>query len=281
MPKQKIAFIIGNTGLGDSIVLSGMVNYLASTYDIVYVACIIEFYEQLKLFYPNPKIIIYPINSLYPSHMYDFSAIMWEFRYIYDLYYIGNYGAIKIDNSNYTKTLRDGTVKKIITNYPTSYYDDVGIPIECMTKYFSVSYPQEIIDNYEDLLCNYPKYRILHQIGSNASVDALTQRSIDINDMLTIDVNKNLYPKGHKFHEICEKFVNLKSVIYYARLLENASELYLIDSCIHALALVVDVNKASPRICFQRESRFEYGIPNKFKYCQLVFYMEGEKIYKE
>lgn len=272
MSKQKNAFLIGNSGLGDSIVLSGMVNYLATIYDKVYVACIIEFYDQLKLFYTNPRIIIYPINDLYPSHMYEFSAMMWDFRYIYDLYYLGNYGAIKVDIYGYIKTLRDGSTKKIITNYPTSYYDDVSIPIEYMTKYFSVSYPQDVIDKYEDLLCHYSKYRVLHQQGSNASVDALKQQSINIDDMLTIDVNTNLYPKGHKFYDICEKFVNLKSVIYYAKLLENATELYLIDSCIHALALVVDISKAFPRICYQRESRFDYGIPNKFEYYRLVFY---------
>lgn len=273
MSKQKIAFFIGNPGLGDSIVLSGIVNYLATIYDIVYVACIIEFYNQLKLFYTNPKIIIYPINDLFPSHMYEFSTIMWDFKNIYDLYYVGNYGAIQIDICNYVKTLRDETTKKIITNYPISYYDDVSISIECMTKYFSVSYPQEVIEKYEDLLCNYSKYRVLHQIGSNARVDALKHQSINIDDLLTIDVNTNLYPKGHKFYEICEKFVNLKSVIYYAKLLENASELYLIDSCIHALALVVDISKAFPRICYQRETRFNYGIPNKFKYYPLVFYV--------
>ena len=272
MSKQKIAFLIGNSGLGDSIVLSGMVNYLATIYDKVYVACILEFCEQIKLFYTNPKIIIYPIDELYPTHMYEFSALMWDFRYIYDLYYVGNYGAIKIEFSNYTKTLRDGSTKKIITNYPTSYYNDVCIPFEYMTKYFTVSYPHDVIGKYEDLLCNYPKYRVLHQIGSNASVNALKQQSINIDDMLTIDVNTNLYPIGHKYYDICEKFVNLRSIIYYARLLENASELYLIDSCIHALALIVDISKASPRICYQRESRFDYGIPNKFKYYHLVFY---------
>ena len=87
----KCAFLIGNAGLGDSIVLSGMVNYLATKYQKVYVACIIEFYEQIKLFYNNENIILYPVNKLYPSNMFEFSNIMWDFRFVYDIYYLGNY----------------------------------------------------------------------------------------------------------------------------------------------------------------------------------------------
>lgn len=291
------AFLIYNSGLGDTIALNGMVHYLASKYKTVFITCIREFYDQIKLFYPNKNIIVFPIDDKMPINMYEFASMMWEFRNIYDLYYIGNYGAIKIDNTTYTKTMRDGSVRKIITNYPLSYYtdfieqlkvtmptdyanlkvasgqyNDIDISRYIMTKYFAVTYPIEITNRYDELLATFPKYRVIHQVGSNASVDIINQQHMDINAVLTIDVNKNLYHKTHKFHAISEKFVNLPSMIYYAKLLENASELYLIDSCIHALALVVDIRKAHPRICYRRESRFTYGIPDKFEYFQLVFH---------
>jgi hypothetical protein len=243
------AFVVANSGLGDTIVLSGMVNFLATKYKIVYVACIAEFYEQIKLFYSNKNIIPYPVDVFYKSNIHEFSKLIFYFRVIYDIYYVGNYGAVETDIVKYTKLLHDGTTKKIITNYPVSYYDDVDIPIEYMTKYFSVCYPEDVLEKYEELNNNYTKYRVIHQIGSNASVDVIKQSKLDIDDMLTIDINKNLYCANHAYYNICEKFVNLKSVIFYAKLLENASELYLIDSCIHALALIVDISKENHDLC--------------------------------
>lgn len=270
-PLKTDAFVIANTGLGDSISIIGLVNYLSTIYKRIFVTCIIEFYEHVKTFYDNPKIIVYPINKDGPMEPYEFTTLMQELHHIYDLYPIGNYGAIRIDMKKYIKTMKDGSIRKIISKYPTSYYSDANVPIECLTKYFSIKYPQDILDMYDELLSQYPIYRVVHQNGSNAEIDVRNFHKFDINTILTIDVNKNLYKKGHAFYDISQKFINLRSVIYYGKLLENASELYLIDSCIHALALVVDISKATTRICYKREARFNYGIPNKFQYCQLIF----------
>lgn len=272
MPDYANAFLIGNDGLGDGIVLSGMINYLSTKYDFVFVACIQKYYEQIKLYYNRSNIIVYPIDWIGSSNMYEFSILMGDFRHIYDIYYVGNYGAKEIDMKKYIKKLPDNSITKIIYNYPISYYVDANIPIEYMTTYFSVSYPTDISNYYDELLTNYPKFRVIHQIGSNASINILSNKLFNIDDMLTIDVNQNVYPENHKYHAICNKFINLRSIIYYAKLLENASELYLIDSCIHALALIVNIQKAFPRICFKRESRFNYGFPDKFKYYLLIFH---------
>lgn len=270
--RNNIALVIGNQGLGDSIVLCGIANYLATKYDKVIITCIIKFYEQVKLFYKNSNIIPYPIDIDGDGDMYTFTTMMMDFKFIYDIYPLGNYGADSIDLQNYTKKMSDGSIRKIIQDYPLSYYQDIQIPTEYMTEYFEVDYPKEVNELYNDLLQNYKKYRVIHQEGSNVSINIVDIEKLDIENMLTIDINKNIYPKSHKYHDICERFVNLKAVVYYKKLLENATELYLIDSCIHALALIADISNSNKRICYQRESRFNYGIKNKFLYRKLVFY---------
>jgi len=270
---NKIAFVIGNNGLGDSITIVGMVNYLASEYKYVFVACVLDFKKQVEMFYSRRNIIIYPIDGLFKTHMYEFAELMSPFMNIYDIYYFGNYG-FKLNLSTYTKTLRDGTIKKIISHYPLSYYQDVNMTEDIMNSYFSITYPQYILDMYKDFFDNHKTYRVVHQDSSNVSIDLIGRLNINIEDVLTIDVNKNLYPPNHKYYDICQKFINLPSVIFYAKLLENATELYLIDSCIHALALMTDISHAEKRVCLKRESRFDYGISNKFDYCQLIFQLE-------
>ena len=272
---KKIAHVIGNQGLGDTITYIGMVNYLSCKHDKIFVACIKKFYNQIRLFFTKPNIIVYPIDEVIETNMYDYAKMMKGLRHIYDIYSFGNYDGIRVDNNRYMKLMENGSERKVITNYPTSYYSDVNIPLDVMTKYFSVVYPTDIMGVYDELLGNsdYQKYRVIHQVGSNARIDIIYLAGLNIEETLTIDVNTNLYPISHKFHNIASKFVNLRSVVYYAKLLENANELYLIDSCIHALALVVDVSKASPRICYKRESRFNYGIPDKFVYSQIVFHI--------
>lgn len=266
--KNDIVIVIGNGGLGDMISCIGMVNYLATIYKMVFVACVECYYEHAKTFYTNDKIKVYSINKDNKTTMQQFDIMMRQLA-IYDIYSYGHYGAKVINYDNYNKIMPNGEMKKIIHDYPISYYEDVNLPIEYLKKYFHVSYPKEILDLYTELFTNFQNYIVIHQTASNCNFSILKYNKLNINEKLVIDVNKNLYTKGHKFYDIAEKFVNLPSVIYYTKLIENASGLYLLDSCIHAIALIVDINKASPRICYQREYRTKYGF-DKFKYYLLV-----------
>lgn len=264
---NKIACVIGNGGLGDMIVCIGIVNYLATKYDKVIVSCMNNTYEQAKYFYNKKNIILYPINKYDNTTMYQYDIMMRNVN-IYDVYAYGHYGAREIDYGKYYKKMANGDIKPIIHDYPISYYEDINFPIEYMTKYFSVEYPQYILDSYVELK-KYGNYAVIHQSSSNMEFDILKHNNLDINSMLIIDVNKNLYNKNHKYYDIANKFVNLRSVIYYTKLIENASSLYLMDSCMHAIALIVNIDNVYPKICYQRESRIKYGF-NKFEYFLMV-----------
>ena len=61
----KEAFFIGNEGYGDMIACIGIVNYLATKYQKVRVACIKRNYEQAKTFYNNKNIEIFVIDNIF------------------------------------------------------------------------------------------------------------------------------------------------------------------------------------------------------------------------
>lgn len=265
---HKIACIIGNGGLGDTLTYVGMVNYITTKYNYVIVACMAVYYDQIKYFFRNNKIKLYPINADDNTTMAQFDLMMRSSP-IYDIYAFGHYGSKIIDYNQYTKMRMDGTIVNIIYEYPISYYHDVDIPIKYMTEYYIVCYPNSILSIYSELFDKYPKYSIVHQQSSTKSFDIIAHNRININDELVIDVNTNLYEPGHKYYDIAQKFINLKSVIFYSKLVENASALYVLDSCIHAIALIVNIDKAHTKICYQREPRIRYGF-NKFKYYLLI-----------
>jgi len=267
---KKFAYVVANDGLGDSISIIGMVNYLATKYERVYVTCLNKYYKQMTHFYDDPKIILEPYNRKSMIDLYKYSKIINQFKTLYDIYMLGNYGAVAIDMEKYIKQMPDGSIRRIITDYPTSYYSDVDIPLEYMTKYFKINYSDEILKIYDELLTNYPEYIVVHQTGSNATIDIIKYNNLNIDETLTIDVNRNLYPKEHKFHSICEKFINLSVILYYGKLLENATGIYVIDSSIHILALIVNIEKAKTRICYSRNPLVAYGIPNKFFYYNII-----------
>lgn len=267
--KSNIACVIGNGGIGDMITCIGMVNYIATKYDKVIVACVKDNYDQIKTFYNNSKIIVYVINDGSRCSMYEYCNVMMKYT-TYDIYAFGNYGATTIDLKKYTKVLPNGQVKKIITYYPTSYYEDVEIPFEYASKYFNVCYPPEITQIYEELFSLDTPYVVLHSTGSNVVLDPFEYDNIDENKYIVIDVNHNRYSTTHKYYNIVNKFINLPSVLYYTKLLGNAHDLYLIDSCIFALALVVNIDKVNRKVCYKRESRFNY-CNTEFQYHLLAF----------
>lgn len=264
---KSTAIVICNDGIGDKITIIGLVNFLGKKYKHVIIACQHKTRNALKHFYAGENIILYPIKD---TEFYEFYHLMKSVN-MYDVFACGNYGANVIHIDNYTKLMSDGEQRKIISNYPCSYYEDCGIPISTMTEYFCVSYPKEIIAIYDTLFSLKEPFQVIHQESSQVNINIIEFCDINIDDMLTIDVNKNLYTKNHKYYNVANLFVNLPSVTYYTKLLETCKNIYIIDSCIHALCLVIDVTKVETKICYVREHRFKYAF-NKFKYYQLIFH---------
>lgn len=266
--KHDSAIVIGNGGLGDMVTYVGMVNYLSTIYDKVIVSCQEKYAEHARKMYYKSNIALYTFQNEYKTMHYLYNDIIH--RDIYDVYAFGNYGAKKLDIDAYKKLMHDDTIKNIIEAYPISYYNDVDIPFKYAWEYFKVVYPLEIESKYKELFELNVPYIVTHTISSNAHIDIFELRHLDKEQYLIIDINKNHYDKEHKFHDIAEKFINLPCITYYQKLIMNSHELYLIDSCLFALALITDISKVSKRECFKRESRFSF-YSTVWKYTQLCF----------
>jgi hypothetical protein len=80
-----------------------------------------------------------------------------------------------------------------------------------------------------------------------------------------LDVNKNHYPEGHVWHAVGEVVVN-KPLVFYKKLLENATAIYMIESSFYCMTSHLNLSKVSKkyayRTCNNSETRigvFETG----------------------
>lgn len=264
--KHPNAIVIGNYALGDMVTCIGMVHYLATIYDIVMVVYQKLYEGQMHLLYSakNVQLCLSPEGQ----NLHQLFASVQNVNI--DVYAYGNFGVKELDVKTYMKTLTDGSTRKIISRYPMSYYEDVGIPFNYAWEYFSVTYPPEITLLYNEFFSLDIPYTLIHTECSIAHIDIFEMRHIDKNNELIIDINKNVYEIGHKYYDIAQKFINLPCITYYHKLLIYANNLYVMDSSLFALALITDVSRAKVRECFKRECRFTF-YSHVWKYTQINF----------
>jgi hypothetical protein len=250
---HKNAFFLCNMVIGDMIVTTGIVEHLTTIYNTVTVVCRAEHAHFLyKLHEGNAKIrhFIYK-NEFKTNNLWTFPRELTdEINKTMDIYAVGHYS----ENGK-------------MSSFPSSYYDDCNIPIEYMKSKVNIKIPIQMQNIYNELK-KYGKYVVLQQNGSTCSLDLINNFKININRCLTIDVNKNLYQKNHKFYEISNKFINLQNPFWYKPLLENAFEIYMIDSCLHALTFLIDISHVSKKICAYRSDIYDLN-DNKIEYVEL------------
>jgi hypothetical protein len=113
---------------------------------------------------------------------------------------------------------------------PGIFYDQLGISRSVRYSHFSLPKLSESTELFETIKSQ--PYIFVHTISS------YTVRSIiawDINVILTIDPNVNLYSSDHLFYTLAEKFVN-QPFLHYVDTIKHATELHLVNSSFYVLA---------------------------------------------
>lgn len=250
---KKNAFFICNMGIGDMIVTAGIIEYLSTVYDIVIVVCRTEHIKYLRFFHHNnEKIRVHVYKMSYMSNgLWTFpKEIISSYEKNADIYSAGQYSP---------------SGKMLL--FPNSFYTDCNIPLKNITKNINVTAPQNI-QNDVHLLQSFGHYIVVQQQCSTGFINLINRFKIDIDALPVIDVNNNLYTPNHKFYDIANKFINLENPLWYSYLLKNATEIYLVDSCIHALTFLLDLSHVKIKVCASRAYDMKY-LKHNFDYVQL------------
>lgn len=222
------AFFYGHLGLGDMFWMNGAVRYLATAYDEVNVVCKKNNEVAVKLMYSdNPCIKLFIVNDdivNFPNYIQELQ------KNGYDTY---SCGLLKANPKLY--------------EFPLSFYDDINMPRHYRTTFFYIpdfNEGQELLEKIQKVS---KEYILIHQQASHKTIDIfshLTHLTIPI-----LDINKNHYEPGHKFYEVAQLVVN-QPMPYYKQLIENAKEIYCIESSFYCLASHLDLSKVEKKVCF-------------------------------
>lgn len=213
------ALVIHHLGLGDHIGMIGAVRYIALQYDETHVISKPNNLENVRsLFSDNPTItVVCEPNS--------------EANYYTNIYRSGCYCQSPHP----------------YTDLPSCFYRDMGMDPQIRHTHFYVPTTSGANEMYK-MLSGVP-YRFVQQTSSSHTTPLVTW---NIDDVLTIDPNTNLYPKDHRWYSIAESCVN-KPFLDYTKVIAHADEIHTVESSFYCLACYIPLD-AKVKRCYARET---------------------------
>lgn len=230
------ALILGHLGLGDHIGMIGAVRYIAMQHDETIVVCKRHNAPNVQSFFnDNPTIKLLLVDSGYLPNYWP-SNSQGE--------------VVEYDPEDWTNVYRSGFYKYPNSGFedlPKNFYIDMGLDPEIRHTHFHVPTTENAKTLYERV-SNQP-YIFVQQRSSDHFTTLVTW---NIDDILTIDPNLNLYPKGHRWHDLAQSFVN-QPFLDYTEIIKHAKELYTVDSSFYCLACYLPLD-AQVKKCYARET---------------------------
>lgn len=238
--KQKSAIIINHLGLGDLINFCGAVNYISENYDNVFIVTYKKNYHATKTLYlPNPKVNIIDIHT--DNDLWNNKEDTWSPMFQTILPY-------------FEKEYRTGIYlnkKKPCIPIPLCFYEELDIPISVRKAHFRVPSTKESKELYAPFANK--QYIFVQQKSSTKTLNLIHWDKYKI---LTLDPNINVYKKGDEYYELAESIVN-KPFFEYTELIQNAEEIYTIDSAFGMYAYHLPNVKAKVKKMVERDSEEE------------------------
>jgi hypothetical protein len=157
---------------------------------------------------------------------------------------------VDIDPTKFVNVYRSGFYtypRNAFDDLPKGFYRDMGIDPEVRHTHFYVPTTQEARELYTPL--QDQPYIFVQQKSSSHVTNLITW---NIDDVLTIDPNLNVYPEGHRWHSLAQTFVN-RDFLSYTLVIQNAKEIHSVDSSFYCLACYLPL-KADVKRCYARET---------------------------
>lgn len=231
------ALILGHLGLGDHIGMIGAVRYIAMQYDETVIVCKQHNAGNLQMFFAdNPTIKLWQIDHPYLPGKWPTPTQAGE--------------SVVYDPGTWTHVYRSGYYKlpnSGCEDLPKNFYIDMGLDPEIRHTHFHVPTPDSARRLYETV--RDQPYIFVQRQSSNHYKDFV---SWDVDTLLTIDPNKNIYPEGHKWYSLAQSFVNL-AFLDYIEVLKHAKEIHVVDSSFYCIACYIPLD-ATTKLCYDRET---------------------------
>lgn len=241
---NKTGIFLTHLGLGDLINMNGAIRYAALMVDKLYVICKNRNCKNVtEMFSDDPTIQVTEcrdddsdVNDIISNKRLVKKSTIPGIKSIYHPYF----------NENITHKFLSGcwAGRQNYDSIPGVFYDDLKFAreIKHIFSYFNSNTPLSIPDI---------PYIFTHSSSSEGG-DLKFNTKWNVDEILTIDPNKNYYDVDHKWHSLANECLN-KPLLSYVNLIQNAKEIHVTDSSFYCLACFVPL-KADRRICYNRHS---------------------------
>jgi len=213
-------------GLGDMFMMVGAIRYYSLIYEQVITFCTQHNYSTVQKIFQDDKSIQIDIS--------DWNDIYRQLD-------------TKYNNSDY-KVVRCGLVipgndlKDLGDEFYNHFYQNINLDPSIRFNYFYITrdlvHEKHIFDN---TVGKIDKYIFTHDKGNNPFAEFFKDKE----DMCVYHPNRNYYPEGHKYHHVWNGYH--ENIVSYATIIENASEIYVVDSSFWCFINFLNV-KATKRV---------------------------------
>ena len=248
---NKTGLFLTHLGMGDMINMNGAIRYCALMVDKLYVIC-------KQKYSRNVREMLSDDSSIQIIECEDNDSDVIDI--------ISNRKILKKSivpgiPSTYHPYFEENITHRFISGGwcgQTNFNDIPGIFYDDLKLDRSVKHIFGYFNSYENLPVPTISYIFTH--GSSSSTKGIPfETKWNIDNILTIDPNRNYYKSDHKWYSIAETYVN-KPCLSYINIIENAKEIHVTDSSFYCLACFTN-NNANVKLCYDRNT----GIVN-YKY---------------
>jgi hypothetical protein len=218
----KKAIFIGHQGLGDHINYIGAVRYLSLFYDEFVVLCTDDDkrrrnVDNVKSFYAdNPNIKIATLSGYYTWIDINIIDAELNLKQYSTVYRLGVY--------------RENRVVPDIYQLPDIWYNQLELSTSIRVSHFFLPENDESKNLYKSI--EMP-YIFIHRKSIDGVINIVNW---DINTILTLDPDINLYSPSHIWYTLAESFVN-KPFYYYYDTIRHAKEIHVTNSSFFCMAI--------------------------------------------
>jgi len=218
-------YIMPHFGLGDMINMIGGIRYYATKYKEVIVACPKEKLTNIKLFFRDNQMIKIEEPTYWEDNIMQ--------KYNADKIYLCGF-------HKSSKSLNNGWILyDDVSDIPDCFYRDIEIEpkfrVDCF--YFRPTDDSELLYN----LVKDRKYIFIHNVSSTYTMD-IAFLDNKKNEYILVNCAINMYNKTEYYYNLAERFVN-RYIIDYSKIIENATELHLIDSSLFCFVNHLNLSK--------------------------------------
>lgn len=241
--KLQSAYFVSHLGLGDNITMSSAVRYLTHFYTKIYVIVKQKYLYNMKLWYEdNPNIILVSIDE--NNEVHEIKNIINHLDQNIDVFISGfchtTYCQSRIRHPILNNTIANNNNVIFDYNFVIGFYTDINLNFNIYYDYFYIHENPKSLELFNQI-SNY-KIIFVHSQSSTKEVSINLDNYIHNNEFIIICANKNYYNNNHNQFNIANNFVNLP-IIYYSKIIKNASIIKVVDSCFSCIIMPLKYNK--------------------------------------